>query len=105
MQCLRAVQACLETGRQQGNSLMQGRALWQLGRLEGHRGKHEEAATLKLDALQRLERVLGKEHLDIAKCCTGESGYMGCSRSESWGAQLECYDSATPQFIVEHVFA
>ena len=67
------LQACLVAGQREGNSLMQGRALWQLGRLEGHRGKYKQAATLKLDALQRLERILGTEHLDIAKCCTGES--------------------------------
>ena len=67
-------QACLETGRQLGDGLMQGRALWQLGRLEGHRGQHERAAALKLAALQRLERVLGPDHLDVAKCCTGETG-------------------------------
>lgn len=65
-------QACLETGRKQGDGLMQGRALWQLGRLEWHRGLQERAAALKLDALQRLERVLGTDHLDVAKCCTGE---------------------------------
>lgn len=58
-------------GRQLGDGLMQGRALWQLGRLQGHQGHHEKAATMKLEALKLLERALGKEHLDIAKCCTG----------------------------------
>ena len=66
------MQACLLTARKLGDRLMEGRALWQLGRLLGHEGQHAEAAVQKLEALVLLEQVLGRNHLDIAKCCTGE---------------------------------
>lgn len=67
------MQACLETGRQQSDLLMQGRALWQLGRLQGREGYHEQALATKLEGLALIEKMVGKDHLDVAKCCTSAS--------------------------------
>lgn len=52
---------------------MEGRALWQLGRLLAHQGQLSDGNKLKREGMLRMETMLGPDHLDIAKCCTGAS--------------------------------
>ena len=67
-----AAQACLETARMTEDGLMDGRALWQLGRLLAHQGQHSEGKKLKREGMLLMEATLGPDHLDVAKCCTGD---------------------------------
>ena len=68
-----SAQACLKTAREAEDQLMEGRALWQLGRLAGHQGYHSDARRLKGEGMLLMEAMLGPDHLDIAKCCTGDN--------------------------------
>ena len=53
---------------------MEGRALWQLGRLLVHQGHYKDGIKLKREGMKLMEVVLGADHMDIANCCTGGSG-------------------------------
>ena len=68
---LGAAQACLKTARETHDDLMEGRALWQLGRLVAHQGQHADGKQLKREGMLLMETVLGHNHPDIAKCCAG----------------------------------
>ncbi len=60
---------------------MEGRALWQLGRLAGHQGRYSDGKQLKQEGMLLMEAVLGPDHLDVAKCCTGDSSSSLTRRS------------------------
>ena len=66
---------------------MEGRALWQLGRLRAHQGQHSDGNKLKREGMLLMETVLGPNHLDIAKCCTGDSR---CLLLPSCGPKSQC---------------
>ena len=84
---------------------MEGRALWQLGRLMAHQGDHKDGINLKREGMKLMETVLGGAHLDIADCCTGgrissahppccvvmkSSGMPSCIRSRAGLARTCC---------------
>ena len=59
---------------------MEGRAVWQLGRLLAHQGLYKDGMMLKREGMGLMEVVLGAGHMDIASCCTGEAAALSaCS--------------------------